>query len=624
MCGICGMVAPVSGSRTWLKNTTRNLSHRGPDGTGTYQNNEVALGMTRLAIIDIKGGDQPLYNEDKSLVIVGNGEIYNYVELRSLLKKSKHRLSTGSDIETALHLYEQYGSRFVDHLRGMFALAFYDKKNGKLILARDRLGEKPLYWAKINGGLIFASELKAILKHPGVSKELHPDSIDNYFHFYYIPEPDTPFRAIHKLPPAHVMEINTRTHEFILKKYWDDSLLHPSFTGDPIRRIRDKFIESCELTLRSDVPVGISLSGGIDSSAILAVCAPRYRRRMTAFSVGYADESDSDESDRAKQLAAKFGVKFVSKSISTADMVNDFPKLVYNSDDPIADIAGYSIYCVSKLARDHHVPVLLGGLGGDELFWGYPSINNYVRLTLHKHRFLQSPTGRILHSLLTPFQTHRIFNPRFPGLSSLFSPAGQLVFYDQGSEFKNGEEFLKSLYHPSFSSHVSTGNSYSTFAYDSRQSETEVVLSCLSLLRKTWLVSNCLDLNDRLSMTSSVELRSPFLDYQLLELTLSSAAAASGYMLPPKYYFKQAMKGILPPEILSLPKRGFTPPVNRWLTAIAKNYLHLLSDGFLISENILDANRLKSAITRPDSRYLSQIYQLIFLEVWGREYIWNT
>src|SRR3989344_3617160 len=466
MCGICGMVAPVSGSRTWLKNTTRNLSHRGPDGTGTYQNNEVALGMTGLAIIDIKGGDQPLYNEDKSLVIVGNGEIYNYVELRSLLKNSKHRLSTGRDIETALNLYEQYGSRFVDHLRGMFALAFYDKKNGKLILARDRLGEKPLYWAKINGGLIFASELKAILKHPGVSKELHPDSIDNYFHFYYIPEPDTPFRAIHKLPPAHIMEINTRTHEFILKKYWDDSLLHPSFTGDPIRRIRDKFIESCELTLRSDVPVGISLSGGIDSSAILAVCAPRYRHRMTAFSVGYDGESDSDETEIAKQLAIYFGVKFVSQKINTSDMVKDFPQLVYNSDDPIADIAGYSIYRVSKLARDHNVPVLLGGLGGDELFWGYSSINNYVCLTLNKHRFLNSPSGRTLHSLFTPFQAPRLFNPRNPLLSSLLSPATQLVFYDPGAAFINCESFLKRLYLPSFSSEITPANSYSILNYD--------------------------------------------------------------------------------------------------------------------------------------------------------------
>ncbi|OGD04556.1 asparagine synthase (glutamine-hydrolyzing) [Candidatus Amesbacteria bacterium RIFCSPHIGHO2_02_FULL_47_9] len=624
MCGIYGVVGPISRSRTWLRNARQTLTHRGPDGFGSYQDHQVALGMTRLAIIDVKGGDQPLYNEDKSLVIVGNGEIYNYVELRSLLKKSKHKLSSGSDIETTLHLYEEYGLHFVEHLRGMFALALYDKKKHKLILARDRLGEKPLYWAKTNNRLIFASEIKAILKYPGLSKKLNPDSIDHYFHFYYVPEPKTLFSHIYKLPPAHIMEINTLTGEFTQKKYWDESRVSPVFSGDPTRRIRDKFIESCELTLRSDVPVGISLSGGIDSSAILAVCAPRYRHRMTAFSVGYDGESDSDETEMAKQLAINFGVKFVSQKINTSDMVKDFPQLVYNSDDPIADIAGYSIYRVSKLARDHNVPVLLGGLGGDELFWGYSSINNYVCLTLNKHRFLNSPSGRTLHSLFTPFQAPRIFNPRNPLLSSLLSPATQLVFYDQGAEFKNCESFLKRLYLPSFSSEITPANSYSILNYDTKLSETEIMSNCLSLLRKTWLVSNCLDLNDRLSMASSVDLRSPFLDFKLLELTLSSSAVVSGYTLPPKYYFKQAVKDILPPQLLSLPKRGFTPPVGLWLRALTKNYLHLLPDGFLVSEGILDGDRIKSVINKPDSRHLTQIYQLIFLEVWGREYIWNT
>ncbi len=586
MCGICGIVGP--GNSLQVRLMQQALRHRGPNGEGNTTSSQVNLAMRRLAIIDVAGGDQPLYNEDKSIEIVGNGEIYNYVELAKELKSKRHKLRTGSDIETVVHLYEDLGIKCVTKLRGMFALTLHDKIKHKVYLIRDRMGEKPLYYTFTKSGLVFASEMKALLQVRGIDKTLNHNSLDQFFHFYYIIEPATAFRHIHKLPAGNYLEIDIPTGETKLTKYWDAAQIQPTMDSNPTRRIKDEFAYACEIAMRSDVPVGISLSGGIDSGSILALCAPKYKAAMKAFSVGYAGTPPSDERQMAKDLAAKFKVEFFETEITTKDIVDFFPRLVWAADDPIADIASHSIYAVSHLARQHKVPVLLGGLGGDELFWGYPATN--------------TATAANIASLSSwwPRRQFRYANP------------------DPASTGK----FITQLYTHQFRQQLNPPN---LLRWPKITVELEMAKHSLDLLRDWWLTSNCIVLGDRLSMASSIELRSPFLDYKLVETVLTSKLAVLAYKQPPKYWFKKAMAEILPDEVLNRPKQGFTPPVTDWLRGILAKYLPLTKNGFLAEQKILDANKLKLAVAAWQTlpMYWYDLYQIVLLEIWGREFVWD-
>lgn len=606
MCGIAGKI--VKGNRRVDKKQVNilqdALSHRGPDGDGEEVKGKVGLGMRRLSIIDIDGGQQPLYSEDKRIVVVGNGEIYNYIELQKELKKKGHSLRTGSDIETIAHLYEDYGWRCVEHLRGMFAVALYDKKTQKIILMRDRFGEKPLYWAKVPNGIVFSSEMKSILKAKGISKKINFDSINKYFHYFYVPEPETMFEGINKLPPANILILDLKTWKSEMIHYWKPAEIQPVKTKNISEKIRETLAESCRMTLRSDVPVGISLSGGIDSGAILALSAPFYKEKMKAFSIGYKGRPASDERQMAKKLARKFKVEFVEKEISTEEVVDHFPQLVWDMDDPIADIAGHSIYSVNKLAHDNDIKVLLGGLGGDELFWGYPWMAEAVKKSINDFG-------------------SRSFLNRF---GSLFGGdrQRQMTFYQTNPGFKTTDQFVSKLFTSAFAKKVNMQlvNQYMNFDGDS---EADVAKKAMDLIRNVWLVSNCIDLGDRLSMSTSVELRSPFLDYKLAETVLSSEEAVLGYQRPPKYWLKKALKDVLPNEVLNRPKRGFTPPVTDWIRQILGRYIHLIEDGFLVNEKIVGASKAKwlskGHLGLP--MYWYAIYQIVLLEIWGRLYFYN-
>lgn len=597
MCGIAGVIAS-SGKRVTTENLGRlqsSMRHRGPDGEGSFIRGRVGLTMRRLSIIDVSGGDQPLYSEDGDIVVVGNGEIYNFVELQKDLIERGHHLSTKGDIETVAHLYEDLGLNFVDKLRGMFALAIYDKVKRRVILVRDRLGEKPLYWTKTSKGYVFASEMKILLSMKDVKRRLNKPAIDRYFHYYYIPEPDTAFLDIHKLPPANMLIIDLRTMKVDQKKYWHPEKISPTDEKTPTDKIREVFSQSCLLTLRSDVPVGIALSGGIDSGSILSFAAPAYKRNMKAFSIGYEGTPPSDERGLAKKLAKKYDVEFIEKEIKVKEVIDHFPQLVYESDDPIADIAAHSIYSVSKLARDNKVPVLLGGLGGDELFWGYGWLHDAVKRSIDQ---LSSPLGFLRK---------------------------KISFYDLNPGFKNAEMFIKHFYTREFKNEIGLDTSHNLMSIGYPRSDLNVAKKGLDLIRDVWLVSNCIDLNDRLSMANSIELRSPFLDYRLHELILGSKKAVSAYDKPQKYWLKKAMKGILPDEVMNRPKQGFTPPVANWVGGILQRYLHLLKDGFLVKENILSKRGidilLNTWVGIPMQWYA--LYQIILLEIWGREYYYD-
>ncbi|MFZ2202396.1 MAG: asparagine synthase (glutamine-hydrolyzing) [Microgenomates group bacterium] len=587
MCGIAGRILGEEEriSRADVLKMQSLMRHRGPDGGGTYWGDRVALTMRRLSIIDIAGGNQPLFNEDRSVVLVGNGEIYNYKELRDELRKKGHHLKTRSDIETVAHLYEDLELKFVEKLRGMFALAIYDKRRQKVILVRDRLGEKPLYWTMVGRGLAFASELKVLVNMEWTKKKLDPLAIDSFFHYYYVPEPKTMFVDIHKLPPASMLVIDLKTMDIEQTKYWRPEEIVPTDRGDLTGEIRDVFRESCELTLRSDVPVGVALSGGVDSGSILSLAAPAYRGNLKAFSIGYEGTPPRDERQKAKWLAKRYGVKFIEKEIKHQEVVESFPQLIYEGDDPIADIAGYGIHSVSKLAHENQVPVLLGGLGGDELFWGYSWTSQAIEQSLRLRR---------------------------------------MCFFDLNKGFEMADSFIRQLYTKDLAGEIKS-HADATKDLEWKNNETSVAKMGMDLIRDVWLVSNCIDQNERLSMANSVELRSPFLDYKLTELILGSRQAINAYNKPEKYWLKKAMKGILPDEVMRRKKQGFTPPVSIWIMKILRSYIPLIRGGFLVRENILDERKVewlaRTWMAMPLNWYA--LYQIVLLEIWGREYYYG-
>lgn len=602
MCGIAGIITKKNNliDRDELMKIQDSMKHRGPDGGGVNDSRRVGFCMRRLSIIGLKTGKQPICNETGSIEVIANGEIYNYREIVKRLKGRGHEFKTKSDIEVIVHLYEELGIDFIDKLRGMFAIALFDKKKGLVYLVRDRMGEKPLYWTKTKKGVVFASEMKSLLQTDGINKSLNYSSIDRYFHYYYIPEPETMFKSVKKLKAGSYLEINLNDFKVKEVLYWDPTKIITNNLKDPSELIRTTFADSCKLTLTSDVPVGISLSGGIDSGSILALSAPFYKDKMKAFSIGYEGTPPSDERKLAKELAKKFKVEFIERELKEKNVVDSFPDLVWKGDDPIADIAGCGIYSVNSLARENGVKVLLGGIGGDELFWGYPWTSRAVCKTLDQYSNWQL---------------------------GFFGKKPQMYFYDENLGFVAARNFISKMYDKKFKSKIEKNNSIKMMSSEGVDLKDKkfVAKRGMDLIRDVWLKSNCIALNDRLSMSASVELRSPFLDYKLVEIALGSYKNVMSFDKDPKYFFKKAMKGILPDEVLTRKKQGFTPPVADWLKGINNTYIHLLSDGFLVEKNILNRKKVSGLMKKLEkfSAYKYSIYQLILLEIWGREFVFN-
>ncbi len=589
MCGISGHISLTQKSPKVqaMRKMLSILKHRGPSGQGEWVQGSVAMGMRRLSIIDVSGGDQPLFNERKTIAIIGNGEIYNYKELQSQLQKRGHKLRTGSDIETIVHLYEDEGVDCLKKLRGMFAICLHDTKNHTVLLARDRIGEKPLYYTKTEDGIIFSSEMKSILSFPKVIKKIRHESVQSFFSFFSIPEPYTAIEGIYKLQAGSYMRIDTKTGSIQTDQYWNENDIQTNQTDNPTKAIEKVLDEIGKISLRSDVPVGISLSGGFDSATVLAL-ATRHSDKLKAFSVGYEHTPKTDERKKAKELAQLFKVPFYEKEITTSEMVKDFPMTIYYSDDPISDIASYSIYAVAKLAREHKVPVLLGGVGGDELFWGYP--------------WMQKAGKTFAHS---QGENVQLFD------STLGYKIGKLFLSIVGTKKQLAHHANKNLFFWTHDHTIKSKSDYGRMA--------------IFGVKNAWLQTDCLALGDRMSMAASVELRLPLVDYKLFETVLEHKMTVEAYTQESKRYLKQAMKGKLPEELFNRKKQGFTPPVASWLSEILQTYLHLLDGGFLVSEGILKRSMIK--ILRHTWRLLPfvwyHLYTALVLEVWCRVYIRN-
>ena len=587
--------------------------HRGPDGSGEFTDESVAMGMRRLSIIDLAGGWQPLFNEDKNLVLIANGEIYNYIELTDALQGKGHVFSSHSDCEAILHLYEEYGADCVHHLRGMFAFTLYDRKAKTVVMARDRMGEKPLYLYQTNDSILFASEMKSLLASGNVPFELDPVAVNEYFHYQYVPEPKTPLKGVRKLPRAHYLKVKIHDWHFDEYKYWDMEDA-PPLTGDPAELIRGELDRISQIILRSDVPVGIALSGGLDSSAIAALSVNKYPGKMHAFSVGYPGRPSNDERNDAKALADTLSMPFHEIELKTADLISCFENLNYYRDDPIADISGFGYYSVSKIARENGVPVLLQGQGGDELFWGYQWVMDAAVKTEHLLRSSNPRAGSRLGNILKG-----LFRPIAASRSSVgtYRP----VFHEMAPDFRMALADVRSYYTGDFIGALKDSSAYDLFTFKQPWKYSDILLT--RLITDTYLLENGIAQGDRLSMANSVELRLPFVDYKLVELVIGLRKMNQhnpDYKRFPKPWLRAAMKGILPDFIMERPKQGFAPPVWEWHTEIFKRYGTYLKDGYLVQSGVLsrEAGDLLSTGLFPQGAVVPISFKALVLEIWCR------
>jgi len=565
MCGICGIVS-LNGARVdraVLESMNETLVHRGPDSQGSFIDGQVGLAARRLAIIDLAGGDQPITNEDGSITVVQNGEIYNYRELRKELEhRDGHRFSTHSDTEVIVHLYEKHGLRFVERLRGMFAIALWDGRERRLVLARDRFGIKPLYYRVQPDCLSFASELKALLRQPGFSRDIDLDALDAYLACSFVPAPLTIFREARKLEPGNMLiwEDNGRS-DIRIERYAKSEPV----PADQVRRedeetlaeeLRVRLQDSVRAHLIADVPVGVLLSGGLDSATLAALAAMESSGRVSTFTIGY-EERHFDERKPARLIAKRYGTDH-HELVLRPDVAKLLPVLAEAFDEPFADHGAIPTYLVSKLAREH-VKVALSGEGGDELFGGY---NYYVG------HLLAPPLGRAAAAL-------RPLVERLPTSDAKASTLDwQVKRFARGAHLPALERHCvwKSVFSPEERAAIVEPELRGT--HDPREllrpryaesGGAEQLARVMDLDLGVFLVDDMLVKTDRASMAHSLEARVPILDQVVSELALALPRRLKVRGLAKKRLLKRAVKPLLPAAILEGEKRGFAMPMAAWL-----------------------------------------------------------
>jgi asparagine synthase (glutamine-hydrolysing) len=599
MCGISGLLA-ASGLRkdniAVVGEMNQRLVHRGPDSDGMFVADPVVLAMRRLSIIDLAGGQQPIFNETKDVAIVCNGEIYNHRELRHELQTRGHDFSSGSDVETIVHAYEEYGLDCLPKLRGMFAFALWDGPRQRLVLARDRMGEKPLYlYRDRNRNLWFSSEIQSLaVAMP--QRRLTPEAFNLFLTFQYVPEPLAPLDGIQILPAGHVLVLEAGNNQTAPFAYWDMAAATEA-PSHPIEVVRQSLDEACRLMGTADVPVAVALSGGIDSSLVAAVTARHYPEQLHAFTIGYDSRPATDERSVAATLAQQLKIGFTEVELSRSAVVNGFPNLVAAMDTPIGDIAAYGYYAVSQAARQAGYPVLLSGMGGDEFFWGY----QWVREAMVRNE-----------SILTGQQKTLPLWRRWLGQK----PIDQPDFFGVHDALRQGNTWARELMPPSDRDRLADSFWLDKNSLDLSQ---PLHVATSSLLNRTWLRSNCLALVDRLSMHHSVEVRLPLLDAVLVDrVTGMRNAGLQDWHQPHKHLLVEAMQNVIPPEVLARKKQGFTPPTQEWMQGIVKRYSPLIPNGSLVSQGLIMASQ--SAI-KPGKFDLPFLYKLTLLECWSRLHI---
>jgi asparagine synthase (glutamine-hydrolysing) len=617
MCAICGIVKfrkDESVDRSSIEAMTRRMVHRGPDDDGYFVEGRAGLGFRRLSIIDLTGGHQPIFNEDESAAIVFNGEIYNYRDLASELVGAGHTFKTRSDTETILHAYEQYGDDCVDRLRGMFGFAIWDRRKQRLLLARDRLGVKPLYYYADSNFLAFASEIKSLLELTQVPREVERDAFDMYLSLRYVPGPRTIFKNIYRLQPGHTLVASDSGIR--IRKYWDVTYPEPASPSpqESLDQFRHLLDESVRLRLISEVPLGVFLSGGIDSSAILATMSKvTGGAPIQTFSVGYdatgAATEDSNEFEYARLAAKRFSADHHEYRLTANEFADSVPRLALHLDEPVADPACLPLYFISKTAREH-VTVVLSGEGADEVLGGY---GIYPRMLAMESlpKWLGSRLARVApHEKLRHYlkMSGQPLESRYRGVCrGIRSEAMQrLVGQDRAtqSEQRVGEIFR---------------------GYFESVSHASPLNRMLYVDSKVWLADDLLIKADKMTMAAGLELRVPFLDHRLVEFAASLPDSSKLRGRTGKVLLREAMRGVLPDAILDRPKKGFPVPIASWLRGPLRQFTqdHLLNPQAACAKftERTEIVRLVTEHSDGSADRSQELWALLLFEHWHREFM---
>jgi len=629
MCGITGWVKldqsdASPNSESVLHSMCETIVHRGPDSEGIWLDDTVALGMRRLSIIDLKTGDQPVFSEDRSIVAMQNGELYNYREVGADLEKSGHKFTTHTDTEVIPHLYEEYGVAFVEHLNGMFAIALWDSRRKLLVLARDRFGEKPLYYGVFDGKLIYASEPKALLAHPSVNAELNLDALRHYLSFDYVPAPMSIYKGIYKLPAAHILTVENG--EMKTRRYWNLDFHKngsvPSI-GHAANDLRELLSDAVRMRLVSDVPLGILLSGGIDSSTVAAFATQHATERVKTFSIGFEEDS-FDESKFARLVAKHLNTEHHEDRLSAeraGDLVSEIGTWL---DEPLSDGSLIPTYLLSRFVRQH-VTVALGGDGGDELFAGYPMYFG------HKMAAVYDSIPRFLRSGVIE-----------PVVNALPVSTRNLSFDYKAKRFVRASHLDPVARHHSWFGSFSVDSQQNLLTQEvQRASDADIYRGARELLNlidtdneiermqyldmNFYMAEDILTKVDRAAMAVSLETRAPFLDPRIGQFAASMPVEYKLKGRNGKYILKQAVKDLLPGEILRRPKKGFGIPIAEWLKGRLNPLLHDMLDGSeLRQQGLFDPEYVARLIKEHETAVKShhkELWTLLVFQLWYTNFL---
>ena len=630
MCGITGWATldsftpPPEGAEELLHAMCERMVHRGPDSEGLFASSGVALGMRRLAIIDLVTGEQPVFNEDRTIAVVLNGEIYNYRELRTKLEKRGHTFRSASDTEVLPHLYEEYGDEMMRELNGMFAFALWDSRKRRLLIARDRFGEKPLYWGVFDNTLLFASEPKVLLAHPSVKPALNLRALRHYLSFDYVPAPLSIYEGINKLPAAHKLTLERGRVE--VERYWRLSYK----TAEPLpteeeaaQRLRELMADAVRMRLVSDVPLGVLLSGGVDSSTIAALAAASSSEAVKTFSISFA-EASFDESAYARAVAKFLGTDHHEERLSANLAANLVSEIGAWMDEPFSDPSLVPTYLLSRFTRKH-VTVALGGDGGDELFAGYPMYGGLRWAELYK-RVPQFMRGGVVEPLirLLPVKTKNLSFDykalRFITGARYDPVARHHVWFGSFTP----EEQMELLTREALTAGDVEIYAQARQIADECDSD-ELVTRMQSVDTRLYLAEDILTKVDRASMAVSLEVRAPFLDPRVAEF---AASLPSRYKLrgqKTKYILKKAVKGLVPPFVTRRGKKGFGVPVAEWLKVKLRPLARdLLSPERVRRAGVFNADyvaRLQDEHERGVANHRKLLWTLLMFELWHESFV---
>ena len=644
MCGISGLLQ-LNNQQLVLddKNTVLNMSeqllHRGPDDFGDLSLGPINIGFRRLSIIDLCGGHQPIHNENKTIWGFCNGEIYNYVQIKETLTSKGHIFKTSSDTESIVHAYEEYGLDFVKHLNGMFAIAIWDNNKKQLILARDRIGQKPLMYSKNNNQLAFSSELKSLLKWENMSTEIDYESIEMYLKLNYVPEPQTIFKNTFKLLPGHILIANSVNGKIQIKQYWKFNINKNTTMDfqDSMATLKSKIKKAVNMRLMSDVPLGTFLSGGLDSSIIAGAASENFMpNEMLTFTMGF-ENSYYDETNDARLISNHFKTNHIEAKADsiTPEQLN---KIVWNLDEPFADSSAIPTFLICQSARKY-VKVALSGDGGDELFGGYKRYRNLKLIGL-----LDALPNSTIRGLIKLIESTGLYQPDSYSNSGYTDQINRVY---RALQISNLPYKYRGVIRGQSFSQIQIDNliSHETKLQFEKNSQSPYKLNIpenidgydaldtlMYIDTMNYLPGDILTKVDRMSMANSLEVRNPFLDYELIEYASTIPNEFKISNGQQKYILKETFKDILPKGLLNKPKHGFSAPISQWMfnTDLKEFALDCLSENSIKNRGLLDykeVSKLSAQAIQDSSLNINhtisiwtKMWNLLLLEIWFRQF----